>query len=71
MNIQEIRPAVNQNAVDLARQLLAACEAGEVIEFCGVQIERGGTHTTIATETESKLRVVGALMRAVVDRLGD
>ena len=70
MTIKEIRPAVNPAVVKLARELLAACEAGDVIDFCGVQYERGSNYTVIATATDSKHRMVGALLDAAMARLG-
>lgn len=69
-NVTIIKPAAQSSAVAYARNLLARCEAGNVIAITAVEEHPGGTYSVQATETSDRLRTAGALLEAAVSRLG-
>jgi hypothetical protein len=60
----------NRNAVSLLREMLDRAEKGEIVSFSGVFWLRGGNYETVSSGEESRLKIVGALMQIIIDRLG-
>lgn len=59
--IVPLRPAVNSEAVERARELLAACEAGRIAEFFyGAVLPDGSTQTFLMTTNDQQRRLAAA-----------
>ncbi len=69
-NVRAITPAPQAAAIEYARELLARCEAGEVIAVTALEEGPGGTYQVQASATSDRLRSAGALLEAAIARLG-
>lgn len=69
-NVRVITPAAQSSAIEYARELLARCEAGEVIAVTALEERPGGLYQVHASETTDRLRSAGALLEAAIARLG-
>jgi hypothetical protein len=64
-----IKPGVSTSCVKIARELLARCESGEVLEFTAAILLRNGNTESLGTTLESRTRMAGMLLEAAMDRL--
>lgn len=69
-SIRVITPVTQTSAIEYARELLARCEAGEVIAVTALEEQPGGLYQVHASETTDRLRSAGALLEAAIARLG-
>lgn len=63
-------PERTGSAVAHARELLARCEAGEVLAMTVIEERPDGTYSVHGSATGDRLRTAGALLEAAVTRLG-
>lgn len=68
--VRAITPAPQASAIEYARELLARCEAGEVVSVTALEEMPGGLYQVHASETTDRLRTAGALFEAAIARLG-
>lgn len=61
----------NTSAIDYARQLLARCEAGEVVAVTAIEELRGGNYQVQGSTTSSRTATAGMLLDAAITRLKD
>ena len=64
-----IKPGVSASCVKIARELLARCESGEILEFTAAVLLRNGNTLSLGTSLESRTRMAGMLLEAAMDRL--
>lgn len=69
MNVVPI-PARQGSAVQHARELLARCEAGEVVAMTVLEERPDGSYHVHGSAIGDRLRTAGALLEAAVTRLG-
>jgi len=61
VTVVPLRPPVNQEAVKRAKELLADCEAGRVVEFFyGAVCADGATRTTMMATDDQQRRLAAA-----------
>ena len=58
-----LKPEVNDEAVRRARQLVEACEAGEIIEFHYCAVRRDRSVETLIMVTDDQMRRIAAVSR--------
>jgi hypothetical protein len=63
-------PERDGSASQHARELLARCEAGEVLAVTVLEERPDGTYHVHGSRTPDRLRTAGALLDAAVTRLG-
>lgn len=63
-------PERHDGAVAHARELLARCEAGEVVALTVLEERPDGSYHVHGSSTGDRLRTAGALLEAAVTRLG-
>lgn len=63
-------PPRSEGAIAHARELLARCEAGEVVSVTVLEERPNGTYHVHGSATGDRLRTAGALLDAAVTRLG-
>lgn len=68
--VHVIKSAPQQSAIEYAKELLARCEAGEVVAVTALEEMAGGRYQVHASETTDRLRSAGALLEAAIARLG-
>lgn len=65
-----ITPTLQASAIAYARELLARCEAGEVVAVTALEEMPGGRYQIHASESANRLQTAGALLEAAIARLG-
>lgn len=68
--VRALTPTTQASAIAYARELLARCEAGEVVSVTALEEMPGGLYQVHASETTDRLRSAGALLEAAIARLG-
>ncbi len=58
-----------KDAVRYARELLARCEAGEVIAVTALEEHPGGTYEILGSTSSSRTQTAGMLLDAAMRRL--
>ena len=67
--IVAIQSSASASCINIARELLARCESGEVLEFTVAALLRNGKTESLGTTLESRTRMAGMLLQAALDRL--
>lgn len=68
--VRILKSIPQQSAIEYARELLARCEADEVVSVTALEEMPGGLYQVHASETTDRLRTAGALLEAAIARLG-
>lgn len=70
MNNLHVLPTANaDSALRVAKEILAMCEKGEVVEFTATLLLKDGCTQTMGSALSSRTRMAGMLLQAAIERL--
>ena len=68
--VHVIESAPQRSAIEYAKELLARCEAGEVVAVTALEEQPCGLYQVRTSESPNRLQTAGALLEAAITRLG-